>query len=46
MNRYVAPLRGINVGRAKRIAMAHLRALFERQDCKPCALAGEAEHAG
>lgn len=28
-NRYAALLRGINVGRAKRIAMADLRALFE-----------------
>jgi uncharacterized protein (DUF1697 family) len=30
MDRHVALLRGINVGRAKRIAMADLRALFER----------------
>ena len=28
-NRYVALFRGINVGRAKRVAMAELRALFE-----------------
>ena len=27
---YVALLRGINVGRAKRVAMADLRALFEQ----------------
>lgn len=29
-NRYVALLRGINVGKAKRIAMAELRQLFEK----------------
>lgn len=33
MPRYVALLRGINVGRAKRIAMADLKALFEGLGC-------------
>ena len=30
MPRYVALFRGINVGKAKRIAMAHLRALLAK----------------
>jgi uncharacterized protein (DUF1697 family) len=33
VNRYVALLRGINVGAAKRIAMADLRAVFESLGC-------------
>ena len=34
MSRHVALLRGINVGRAKRVAMADLRALVEGLDCR------------
>ena len=32
MSRYVALFRGINVGKAKRIAMADLRALLARRE--------------
>lgn len=33
---YVGLIRGINVGRAKRVAMSDLRALMERLGCKDC----------